>query len=129
MKKRFEIDAWVRTNKILDASSKWIDGAGRRPNEVGKVVTSHDSHGLCYGVEHGDGRIAYYDHEELAAFKKRPRYSIDTAAVPGFAEAATLNLNYLDNGDIQISLWNDSGKGTLAILNAEQVVKLKKALR
>jgi hypothetical protein len=31
----------------------------------GSIISHETGHGLCYKVQHGDGTIASYDHEEL----------------------------------------------------------------
>jgi len=46
---------------------EWTDErwAGRKWGVRGKVITHHDSHGLCYDVLHKDGTEGCYDPSEL----------------------------------------------------------------
>ncbi len=48
--------------------SEWTEEAKekRRWGVKGKVITHHDSHGLCYEVQHeDDGTVGCYDPSEL----------------------------------------------------------------
>ncbi len=49
-----EIDDW---SKEASCSRQW--------GVKGTVIMHHDSHGLCYEVEHEDGTIGHYDPSEL----------------------------------------------------------------
>ncbi len=55
------------TQPNLSMRKEWTDeGWARRKWGVqGKVITHHDSHGLCYDVRHEDGTIGCYDPSEL----------------------------------------------------------------
>lgn len=58
----------VRTTQPnLDLRDEWADEAWvrRKWGVQGKVLTHHDSHGLCYDVRHEDGTVGCYDPSEL----------------------------------------------------------------
>jgi len=58
----------IRVRTISDAGGDgWQDNTRFRCQwgAEGKVLRHSDSHGLCYLVEHRDGRTAWYDHDEL----------------------------------------------------------------
>lgn len=46
---------------------EWTDEgwASRKWGVEGEVITHHDSHGLCYDVQHKDGTVGCYDPSEL----------------------------------------------------------------
>ena len=60
----------VTTVAIPDPPTDWTPEAlrSRRFGVAGTIVDEHNSHGLCYEVQHLDGSIGYYDPREL-----RPR--------------------------------------------------------
>ena len=55
------------TEPNLGMRDQWTDEgwAGRKWGIQGKVFTHHDSHGLCYDVQHEDGTVGCYDPSEL----------------------------------------------------------------
>ncbi len=55
------------TQENLDLHDEWTKEAlaARKWNVQGKVIAYHDSHGLCYDVEHKDGTVGSYDPSEL----------------------------------------------------------------
>ncbi len=58
----------VRTTKPnWDLFHEWTDEAWneRKWGAKGTVLTHHDSHGLCYEVQHEDETVGYYDPSEL----------------------------------------------------------------
>lgn len=56
----------VVTAKVLTASDYTKEGeALRRTEATGVIVGYSNSHGLCYGVRHKDGVVAWYDPDEL----------------------------------------------------------------
>ncbi len=57
----------VKTTESKSPRSEWTDEtwASRKWGVHGKVVTHHDSHGLCYDVRHEDGTEGCYDPAEL----------------------------------------------------------------
>lgn len=50
-----------------DMRDQWSPGVweSKKPGASGEVLTHHDSHGLCYEVEHEDGTVGDYDPSEL----------------------------------------------------------------
>lgn len=46
---------------------QWTDEgwAEKKWGVQGKVLTHHDSHGLCYDVRHTDGTVGCYDPSEI----------------------------------------------------------------
>lgn len=69
-KKQTLIEVWasVKTTKEdpSDADS-WTEKARsrRRWGVRGTVIACHNSHGLCYDVEHSDGTVGCYNPTEL----------------------------------------------------------------
>ncbi len=62
----------VKTTKPnLSKREEWTaEGwAKRKWGVYGHVITHHDSHGLCYDVQHDDGTQACYDPSELRVVK------------------------------------------------------------
>ena len=58
----------VRTIRPNESKRKeWTEEgwASRQWGVTGKVLTHHDSHGLCYEVQHEDQSVGYYDPSEL----------------------------------------------------------------
>ena len=55
------------TQPNLDKRKEWTDEgwAKRKWGVKGKVITHHDSHGLCYDVRHEDRTRGCYDPSEL----------------------------------------------------------------
>ena len=55
------------TQPNWELRGEWTDKgwAERKWNVEGKVITHHDSHGLCYDVRHPDGTVGCYDPSEL----------------------------------------------------------------
>jgi len=55
------------TQPNLALRKEWTDEGWekRKWNVRGRVVTHHDSHGLCYDVRHDDGTEGCYDPSEL----------------------------------------------------------------
>ena len=55
------------TQEDPNSAASWTEeGKKRRKWGVdGKVITHHDSHGLCYDVRHSDGSQGCYDPTEL----------------------------------------------------------------
>jgi len=65
---RLSVGAPVRTTS--DAGRRDWDRGARdhvRWGVQGRVTAVHDSHGICYAVEHEDATRAIYDHDELAS--------------------------------------------------------------
>jgi len=58
-----------------DLREEWTDeGWARKKWGVrGKVITHHDSHGLCYDVYHEDGSTGCYDPSELEIISNKAR--------------------------------------------------------
>lgn len=50
-----------------DKRGEWTDEgwAKRKWGAKGTVLTHHDSHGLCYDVQHQDGSVGCYDPSEI----------------------------------------------------------------
>ena len=66
--------ASVRTTQANESLRKeWSEGVWekRQWGVQGSVVTHHDSHGLCYDVQHEDGTIGSYEHDELREYDRR----------------------------------------------------------
>ena len=63
---RLERGTWVRTAAELQPRdfSQEVQ-ITRRRSAIGVVMSVHDSHGLCYGVQHTDGTRSAYDHDEV----------------------------------------------------------------
>ncbi len=61
----------VRTTQENPEITDWTKQAkkNRKWGVEGKVVTHHDSHGLCYDVRHSDGTGGCYDPTELEILK------------------------------------------------------------
>ena len=62
----------VRTTEPnMELREEWTDEgwAGRKWGVDGRVITHHDSHGLCYEVRHSDGTMGTYDPSELEVVK------------------------------------------------------------
>lgn len=60
----------VRTKTMPNPPDDWTQEvkASRQFGITGTVVSAHNSHGLCFGVEHDDnGFVSYYDPQELEA--------------------------------------------------------------
>ena len=57
----------VKTTSSNTPDSEWTSEArtNRKWGVQGKVLTHHDSHGLCYEVKHSDGTVGAYDPSEL----------------------------------------------------------------
>ncbi len=57
----------VVTTEANPEIDDWSEEAlhSRQWGVTGDVIMHHDSHGLCYAVEHEDGTIGYYDPSEL----------------------------------------------------------------
>ncbi len=81
-----ENGAWVRHNndfdleklphkltpgtKVLTTTAKVHDWTAeallkRKWGVRGEIITHHDSHGLCYDVQHSDGSVGTYDPSEF----------------------------------------------------------------
>ena len=59
----------VRTTEPNESKrEEWTDEgwAKRKWGVTGTVLTHHDSHGLCYDVQHPDGSVGCYDPSEIA---------------------------------------------------------------
>jgi hypothetical protein len=58
----------VKTVKPEVESKDWMESVRkqRRWDAVGTIVMSSTGHGLCYGVQHEDGVVAWYEPRELA---------------------------------------------------------------
>lgn len=78
---------------------------------LGHVSAVHDSHGLCYRVEHGDGTYSYYEHEELRPW--------DSARSDQDQEVALPNQRELTNTVLDPALVCQS----LGILNTSEIPK------
>lgn len=59
------------TQPNWDLRNEWTDEgwAKRKWGVQGRVITHHDSHGLCYDVRHEDGTVGCYDPSELEVVK------------------------------------------------------------
>ena len=57
----------VKTTSSKTPDSEWTAEAraNRKWGVQGKVLTHHDSHGLCYEVRHSEGTVGAYDPSEL----------------------------------------------------------------
>ena len=57
----------VKTTSSNTPDSEWSPAVrvNRKWGVQGKVLTHHDSHGLCYEVRHSDGTVGTYDPSEL----------------------------------------------------------------
>lgn len=57
----------VKTVQENHAVVDWTTkaSASRLWGVQGEIIARHDSHGLCYGVQHPDGSIGYYHQSEL----------------------------------------------------------------
>lgn len=57
----------VKTKSSNTPDSEWTSEAraNRKWGVHGRVLTHHDSHGLCYEVRHSDGTVGAYDPSEL----------------------------------------------------------------
>ncbi|MBI2108689.1 MAG: hypothetical protein HYT93_00710 [Parcubacteria group bacterium] len=62
------------TQPNLNLRHQWTDEgwASKKSWVQGKVITHHDSHGLCYDVEHEDGTVGCYDPSEIEAVRETP---------------------------------------------------------
>lgn len=64
----FKVGDHVRTVCVAKPSTDWTASAtqSRRWDVTGQVLLKHDSHGICYEVEHDtDGSIGCYEPREL----------------------------------------------------------------
>ena len=57
----------VKTTSPTTPNSEWTfeARANRKWGVQGRILTHHDSHGLCYEVKHPDGTVGAYDPSEL----------------------------------------------------------------
>ena len=57
----------VKTTRSNTPDTEWTPEAraNRKWGVEGRVLTHHDSHGLCYEVRHSDGTVGTYDPSEL----------------------------------------------------------------
>ena len=55
----------VKTRRVKDPLNDWSEGVVRRFDASGVVVSEHDAHGHCFGVQHSDGVIGFYEPREL----------------------------------------------------------------
>jgi len=57
----------VKTVKPEVESKDWVESVRtqRRWDALGIIVMTSDAHGLCYGVQHEGGVIAWYEPREL----------------------------------------------------------------
>lgn len=57
----------VKTTSPNTPDSEWASEAraNRKWGVQGRILTHHDSHGLCYEVKHSDGTVGAYDPSEL----------------------------------------------------------------
>ena len=65
---RYPVGRRVKTAKRANPSTDWTAEAraSRRWDIEGVITCVHDSHGLCYEVQHtDDGSIGAYEHDEL----------------------------------------------------------------
>lgn len=64
----------MTTEPNMDKRDKWTDEgwAKRKWGVEGKIITHHDSHGLCYDVRHNDGTVGCYDPSELEVINPKP---------------------------------------------------------
>lgn len=51
----------------MELRGEWTEEgwASKKPGVNGVIIKHHDSHGLCYDVQHEDGSIGCYDPSEL----------------------------------------------------------------
>lgn len=63
--KRLKVGTAVRTTKDAGRDDWDPPRTKIRWGTTGNVIGHHDSHGLCYDVEHLDGTTACYDPDEL----------------------------------------------------------------
>lgn len=64
----------VKTAARLTGGDYTEEGKKRRKtNAHGAIVDYSNSHGLCYGVIHSDGVVAWYDADELTENRLRFR--------------------------------------------------------
>ena len=54
----------------------------RRSGATGRVIAVHDSHGLCYDVQHEDGTVGCYEPHELAVIRARGEQGFSWGGVP-----------------------------------------------
>jgi hypothetical protein len=67
----FAVGDSVRTTKPnLSMRDDWTEVAWSRKRwgVEGKITSKHNSHGVCFEVEHEDGTKAVYDASELELF-------------------------------------------------------------
>lgn len=76
-----ELKNGVKVCTMLDRTTTgWSPDAyrNRRNGVQGKIVSSHNSHGECFGVEHEDGVVAYYEPQELIIVPPEPIKCFDS---------------------------------------------------
>lgn len=100
---RFKVGTSVLTHIIMPAmGGDWLREARVHCGDqlTGEIVSVHDAHGLCYGVKHADGSLAYYDHAELTVLPEGP-------VGAGKAVLRDKLLKILGNGDkLEVSVVN-----------------------
>lgn len=59
----------IKANAKID---DWTEEASfsRQWEAKGTVIMHHDSHGLCYEVQHEDGTVGYYDPSEFEVMRE-----------------------------------------------------------
>lgn len=70
-----KIGTKVRTTEPnMSMKTEWLPEAWvkRRWGVVGPVINYHDSHGLCYDVQHPDGSVGSYDPSEFCVVNPVP---------------------------------------------------------
>ena len=62
-----DVGTKITTTEANPEVDDWTEEAlqSRQWGVRGVVLTHHDSHGLCYEVQHKDGSVGHYDPSEI----------------------------------------------------------------
>lgn len=118
----------VKTTSSNTPDSDWTSEAlaNRRWSVHGKVLTHHDSHGLCYEVRHSDGTVGAYDPSELEVVDNELVILINRFLdlFPGYIDELA---NDLTISKSTIRRWSE-GRNLPHTIIAESVIKYLKKL-
>lgn len=75
----------IRTTIKKLSDSEWMPEAraARKWGVTGRIVMHHDSHGLCYDVQHDDGTEGCYDPTEFEVLPTLPTVQWENVVIRG----------------------------------------------
>jgi len=103
---RLSMGTAIRTTQPnLAMRNEWTDEGwdARKWGVIGTITAHHDSHGLCYDVQHEDGSDACYDPSEIVTLES---YEILTKANE-LASAYGLKAEFLSDDAFSVGVQGD----------------------